>query len=94
MLSVCMHRLPALWLCWLGVAARPMALLKSPLGHQQPINASHQLGLTSVSTWVDIILKAKKLDSFPQPAEPLKAHKGLQGDFTTTLGKSQLRASV
>lgn len=63
------HCLPALWLCWLGVAAGPMALLKSPLGHQQPIRDSDQLGLTCVSTWVDIILKAKKRDSFPQLVE-------------------------
>lgn len=49
-----------------------MVLLKSPLGHQQPIRDSDQLGLTSVSTWVDIILKAKKLDSFPRAADALK----------------------
>lgn len=54
------------------MTASPVGLLKSPLGHQQPIRAADQLGLTSVSTWVDLILKAKKLDSFLQAAEPLK----------------------
>lgn len=71
-LAISLHAPPSCFVALLVMTAGPMVLLKSPLDHQQPIRASDQLGLTSVSTWVDIILKAKKLDSFPRAADALK----------------------